>query len=62
MDPSLIEIVTRVVDKARQAGLDVQDQRDAAVAALWAVTPGEAPAIAHFIVQLVFPRSVLRVA
>ncbi|MDO8606380.1 MAG: hypothetical protein Q7R40_07595 [Phaeospirillum sp.] len=57
MDPSLVEIVTRVVASARQAGLDVRDQRDAAVAALWAVTPGEAPAIAHFIVQLVFPQS-----
>ena len=58
MDPSLIEMVTQVVTKARQAGLGVQDQRDAAVAALWAATPGEAPAIAHLIVQLVYPQVV----
>ena len=58
MDPSLIEIVTRVVANARQAGLEVEFQRDAAVAALWAVMPGEAPAIAHFIVQLAFPQVV----
>lgn len=56
MDPSLIELVTRVVSNARRAGLGAQDQRDAAVAALWAVTPGEAPAIAHLIVQLVYPQ------
>ncbi|TAN61138.1 MAG: hypothetical protein EPN20_12845 [Magnetospirillum sp.] len=55
MNPALIEIVTRVVADARRAGLDVEDQRDAAVASLWAAMPGEAPAIAHFIVQLVFP-------
>ena len=56
MDPSLIEMVTRVVTNARRVGLDAQDQRDAAVAALWAITPGEAPAIAHFIVELVYPQ------
>ncbi len=55
MDPSLIEMVTRVVANARRAGLGAADQRDAAVAAVWAATPGEAPAIAHFIVQLVYP-------
>lgn len=56
MDPSLIEMVTRVVTNARRAGLEVQDQHDAAVAAVWAATPGESPAIAHLMVQLLYPR------
>jgi hypothetical protein len=55
MDQSLIEMVCRVVVSARRAGLEVQDQRDAAVAALWAATPGEAPAIAHLMVELLYP-------
>ena len=56
MDQALIEMVRRVIANARRAGLGVQDQQEAAVAALWAATPGEAPAIAHFIVQLVYPK------
>jgi len=56
MDQALIEMVSRVIANARRAGLGVQDQQEAAVAALWAATPGEAPAIAHFIVQLVYPQ------
>ena len=55
MDQVLIEMVSQVVANARRAGLEVKDQRDAAVAALWAATPGEAPAIAHLMVELLYP-------
>lgn len=58
MDQSLIEMVSRVVLNARRAGLEIQEQRDAAVAALWAATPGEAPAIAHLMVELLYPEVV----
>ncbi len=56
MSPSLIDLVTHVVRKARCAGLSGQDQCDAAEAALMAAMPSEAPAIAHFMVQLLYPQ------
>jgi hypothetical protein len=56
MDSTLIALVTRVVTAARRAGLEVQDQRDAAEAALIAALPSEAPAIAHFMVEMLYPR------
>lgn len=55
MNPSLIDLVVQVVRKARRAGLDPQDQQDAAKAALMAAMPHESPAIAHFIVDLLYP-------
>ncbi len=55
MDQSLMEMVTRVLLEARRAGLAEHDQRDAAVAAIWAVQPAEAPAMARLMVQMVYP-------
>ncbi len=57
MNPSLIELVAHVVMKARRAGLDHQDQRDAAEAVLMASLPGESSAIAHFVMELAFPKA-----
>ena len=55
MDQSLINMVRQVVASAHLAGLGAQEQRDAAVAAVWAATPDEAPAIAHLMVELLYP-------
>lgn len=56
IDPTLVELVTQVIGRARRVGLDVEDQRDAAVAVLWAAMPSEAPAVGSLIVQQLFPR------
>ncbi|CAA7622061.1 hypothetical protein [Magnetospirillum sp. SS-4] len=53
----LAALVLRVVAEARRAGLDPQEQRDAARAVLMAALPFEVPAIAHNLVDLVFPRA-----
>ncbi|WP_156612486.1 hypothetical protein [Paramagnetospirillum marisnigri] len=55
MSQSMIDLVTHVVTRARSVGLDQQDQRDAAVAALMAAMPHETPTIARFMVDLVLP-------
>ncbi|WP_146747690.1 hypothetical protein [Paramagnetospirillum kuznetsovii] len=55
MSPILIDLVTHVVESAQRAGLDGRDQRDAAEAVLMAAMPSESPAIAHFMVELLYP-------
>jgi len=58
LDSQLEDMVMRVVGFARNAGLSDQDQRDAAQAAVLAVLPAEAPAVAYLIVQQLYPRLV----
>jgi hypothetical protein len=55
MEQSLVEMVTRVLIAARRAGLSERDQQEAAVAAVWAAQPSEAPAMARLLVQMVYP-------
>jgi hypothetical protein len=55
MDPSLIEIISEAVGSARAAGLEVQEQRQAAVRVLIEIVPSLSTGIAELIVDQLFP-------